>query len=383
MRHFAANYIFDGKSLIKNSLITVDNSNNIIYVGKENEALIERPKMIFYNGILSPGFVNAHCHLELSDYEKTDEKEKGLSHFISNIISKRNSFNDNKKIETYDKIMFDNGINLVADIVNTDKTIDIKTRSSISYLNFIEISGTNDLTIDDKITYAENLILKFKSAGLSAFATLHAFYSASQKLYNYILNKSDNNILSIHFLESEEELNFFQGEHNSLYHYILSINPDFTKLVNNISNLFDLIDSFPDTATIILVHNVKTNKTNFKTDKNKYYCLCPASNLFLHNELPSSDFVYNNLDRIIVGTDSIASNTELDVFREIKILSQKYQDLKLIELLQMITSTASDALNNSEFGRFAVGTKPGIILINNIDLINLKIKDQSYITRIV
>lgn len=384
MRHFAANYIFDGESFIKNSFLSIDDSGKIIYIGKENEALIEKPRMIFYNGILSPGFVNAHCHLELSDYEKTDEKGKGLSHFISNVISKRYSFNDKNKIQTYDKIMFDNGINLVADIVNTDRTIDVKTKSCISYVNFVEISGTNDLTFIDNISHAEKLMAKYKSAGLSSFATLHAFYSASQKLFNYISQNSYNNLLSIHFLESDEEEGFFKGEHNYLYNCIYKINPNFSPLANEISDLYKLILSFSEAKRIILVHNVKADYSKCLADTNYYYCLCPESNLYLHDELPNSDFVYNNINRIIVGTDSLASNTELNVFNEIKLLSHYYPKLSLRVLLKMITKIGAEALNKTEFGKFEVGNSPpGIILINNIDLASLTINNKSSITRIM
>lgn len=382
MRHFAANYIFDGESLIKNSLITVDNSGRIIYVGKENDALIERPKMIFYNGILSPGFVNAHCHLELSDYEKSNEKGKGLSNFVSKILTRRDLFNDQKKIQFHDQMMFNTGTNLVSDIVNTDKTINIKTKSSIKYRNFVEISGTHALDAENKIAWSENLISQYKSSGLNATATLHSFYSVSLEILNHFLKNSIHDMLSIHFLESEEELRFFQGEHNALYKCILKINRDFSAIVTNINDLYDLIDSFPNTSTIILVHNVKV-KTASATDTNKYYCLCPASNLYLHNELPSSDFVYNNINRIVVGTDSMASNTELNIFNEIKLLSYYYPELKLSELLKMITKTGAEALKENEFGTFKIGTNPGIILINNVDLINLKIINNSFTTRIM
>ncbi|MDL2261985.1 hypothetical protein LJC11_00595 [Bacteroidales bacterium OttesenSCG-928-I21] len=57
--NLAANYLFDGSELIKNSFVAVDNASAITYIGKKNEALIERPRMIFYNGIISPNFTIA------------------------------------------------------------------------------------------------------------------------------------------------------------------------------------------------------------------------------------------------------------------------------------------------------------------------------------
>ncbi|MDR2009624.1 MAG: hypothetical protein LBQ22_04005 [Bacteroidales bacterium] len=57
MQHFAANYLFNGSKLIKNSYLSVDDNGIIRYVSKEGEATIERPRMIFYNGIISPYFI--------------------------------------------------------------------------------------------------------------------------------------------------------------------------------------------------------------------------------------------------------------------------------------------------------------------------------------
>ena len=57
MRHFAANYIFDGEKLIKNAFISLDKNGIIKYISEENQALKEKPFMSFYNGILSPGFI--------------------------------------------------------------------------------------------------------------------------------------------------------------------------------------------------------------------------------------------------------------------------------------------------------------------------------------
>jgi len=279
--------------------------------------------------------------------------------------------------------MFEKGINLVADIVNTDKTIDIKTRSRIFYINFIEISSTNDFQAESKIEWAENLASKFTSSGLSSNITLHSLYSISHNLFSHFANNSGNKILSIHFLESEKEEEFFRGKQNSLFRIISKINPKFTPIAKNIKELYALVEKLSVPSRIILVHNVKADISKTKTLTNCYYCLCPASNLFLNNELPSCNFVYNNIDKIIIGTDSIASNTDLDVFKEIKLLSQYYPGLQLIDLLKMITSTAAEAINSPDFGKFTIGKKPGIVLINNIDLIDLKLTDQSYIKRIL
>lgn len=57
MRHFAANYVFDGKRFIRNACISFDNNGKLQCVGEENSGLVERERMIFYNGVLCPFFL--------------------------------------------------------------------------------------------------------------------------------------------------------------------------------------------------------------------------------------------------------------------------------------------------------------------------------------
>lgn len=383
MRHFAANYIFDGEDLIKNSVVTVNNSGEIIYVGKENEGLTERPFQIFYNGIISPGFVNTHCHLELSDFEKTDEQGRGLVNFIKSVINKRNNPTDEKIISLADRRMFEKGVNLVGDIVNSAKTIDVKTISSIYYHSFVEMTGIKNSESNDRISFAENLIAEFQKKDLKTSVVPHSFYSISENILEYVRAKSTDDIVSVHFLESDLEYEFFSGEENSLYDFLKLIDSDFTPLANEIEQLYLLLAKFRKTKSTILVHNIKTENGKIPKDINCFLSLCPASNLYLHNKLPAAELIYQNLDKLTLGTDSLASNHELDILAELKLIDRKYPNIPLKILLKIITKNGADALCNYGFGRLAPGLKPGLILIENVDLINLQLNDKTRVKRII
>jgi len=383
MRHFAANYIFDGENLIKNSFISVDENNKIIYVGKENEGLTERPLMIFFNGILTPGFVNTHCHLELSDYKKSDDPKKGLTNFIQSIIHNRNNGEDEKKIYAADAIMYERGINLIGDIVNTNKTLKIKQNSRIEYHNFVEISGIKESDSAKRIVSSEVLANEFDSVGLKNSIVPHSYYSISPTMLEYLGKTSVNKIISLHFMESGEESEFYKGEKNALYKFLTEITPSFSRLADNCSGYYKLLQKFEDSASLILVHNVMTDSEMLPEGPNYYFCLCPASNIFLGNNLPSHDFVYRNSQKLTIGTDSLASNTKLDIMHELKLLSQNYDKLDLISLLKISTINGAKALQNNNYGRFKEGMSPGVVLIENIDLVNLKLKETSFAKRII
>jgi cytosine/adenosine deaminase-related metal-dependent hydrolase len=67
MRKISANYIFDGLgNFFKNAILVIDDNEKVVELINTNGDLQEQNKLEFYNGIIVPGFINAHCHLELS-----------------------------------------------------------------------------------------------------------------------------------------------------------------------------------------------------------------------------------------------------------------------------------------------------------------------------
>jgi cytosine/adenosine deaminase-related metal-dependent hydrolase len=153
-------------------------------------------------------------------------------------------------------------------------------------------------------------------------------------------------------------------------------------LVNSISQLNELINEFQH-SKIISVHNVFAENKQLSPDR-LVYCICPKSNLFLHNQLPSQSFMRSIADEFTVGTDSLASNDKLCVLAELKVLSKEYKFLELLQLLKASTINGAKALNcDSRFGSLEIGKQPGIILIEDVDLSNRQLLESSAIKRLV
>lgn len=383
MHHFAANYIFNGRKLIKNAFVSVGDLGEIVYISPENEALIEKPQMSFYNGIISPGFINAHCHLELSDKKYSYIDPPGLSQFIKDVLEDRNLPKDERKISLSDRKMFENGISAVGDISNTNVSIDVKSKSNIFYKTFVELSGMQPHEAVERYRGGVELQQEFKLKGLHANITIHSFYSICRQLFDLVKDSNDAEIVSIHFLESSQENELFKKKSGSLYELMEYFKKDYSPICNTHECLSELLDQF-NRARIILVHNVCLERSEIYKNGNVSYCLCPKSNLLLHNQLPKSSFVRQVRDSFVVGTDSLSSNDTLCVLSELKCLEENYTFLKLEELLKAATYNGAKALGvGDQFGDFVVGKKPGLILIENVDFIDMKLSNDAEVRRLI
>ena len=160
MRKISANYIFPVSSKpLKNGIIVLDSNNTITEIIDTGGNLKEIAKLEYYNGILVPGFVNSHCHLELSHLKGKFQEKKGLPNFISQINTQRKTELDiiHQEIQNSHDEMLKNGIVAVGDICNTSDSFAIKTSEEITYHSFIEIFGLEAKKAKDIIQAGEKL----------------------------------------------------------------------------------------------------------------------------------------------------------------------------------------------------------------------------------
>ena len=128
--------------------------------------------------------------------------------------------------------------------------------------------------------------------------------------------------------------------------------------------------------SLILVHNVTTTAADVEFIKratnNKQqttnFCLCPNANLYISNTLPDISMLMENNCNIVLGTDSLASNHQLNILEEIKTLQKNFAQLQLETILQWATINGARALQmDNTLGSFEKGKCPGVVLIENVN----------------
>jgi len=383
MRKIRAHYIFDGYKLHKNATLVLDSDSKVIEIttSLEEEAGVE-----FYNGIVCPGFINAHCHLELSHLKTSIEQHTGLPGFISQVVKRRSEipFSEQACLEA-DESMKKNGIVAVGDISNASESYAVKLNSSIYYHTFIEVfdlhSNTAEVYNTAKKQYKETPFKKSKSI------VPHAPYSCSKKLIARIAahSKDHEYPISIHNQEHNSENLLYKNKTGELYENFIKVGVDFSNFAStNKSSLQSYLPLLPKEQHVLLVHNVYTNQSDIDflkslRDNNEFtLVLCPLSNLYIGNSLPPLELFITNSLPIAIGTDSLASNTNLSVLDELKCLQNNFAEITLEQLLQAATSNGAHALQvNHTFGSFKAGKKAGVNLLEHVDLQNIKLKDET------
>jgi len=386
MRKISAHYIFPVSSEpIKNGIITINKNGEILDIENPNGNFKEIAGLEFYNGILVPGFVNTHCHLELSHLKNKLDQKKGLANFVSQISKIRISNEEliKKEIKKANKAMQASGIVAVGDISNNNLSFETKQKSKIKYYTFIEVFATNNNKANIVFKRAEKLKQELETKKMGCSIVPHASYSVSNQLFKQIKRQNKNSIISIHNQETISENQLFINKTGKLYDKLIEIGVNFDDFkISSKNSLETISEKLPKNNKTILVHNTYSNKQDIEKAsnyfKNLYWALCPNANLYIENKLPNIDLIQKLNQKITIGTDSYASNNKLSILEELKTINKHFPEISFTELLKWATINGAEALNlEKQIGSFEIGKTPGINLISNFDYKNFTLKHET------
>lgn len=388
MKSFRADYVFTiDADPIKNGVVTVDEQGRIARVSTEYEPVTDHVEQL--SGIICPGFVNSHCHLELSHLKDKVPQSTGLVDFIKNVQQFRaiEAALITEAAIAADEAMYQQGIVAVGDICNSNITIPIKAKSKLYYHSFIEVFGFLPDRSEAIFNDALQLMKQFKPAPCSI--TPHAPYSVSKELFRLVKAYADenDNLLSMHNQESDEENKFYRyklGKFLELYEtFGIDISYFKPQARNSIQSVLPLLSN---KQRVLLVHNTCTNLKDIyfikRFDRNVHWCFCPNANLYIEGRLPKINLFIDQGYDIMLGTDSLASNTGLSILSEMQTIQTHFQGINLTQMLTWATLNGAKFLGiDSTIGSITAGKKPGLNLITNVD--GFKLTAESEVKRLI
>jgi len=388
MKSFTADYVFPVYAdPIKNGVVTVDDFGKIISVS--DKPLDNNPPPEKLSGIICPGFVNTHCHLELSHMLGMIPTRTGLVEFIKTITKNRGTDTGlvTAAAEKSDHDMYENGIVAVGDISNNNSTIAIKAKSKLYYHTFVEIFGFLPDRADALFEHALALKDEFKPQSVSI--TPHAPYSVSKELFRLIKKYADthDNLLSIHNQECEDENKFFRyklGKFTELYDYFgMDISHFKPQARNSMQSIIPLLTNKQE---ILMVHNTCTNLKDIyflkRFDRKINWCFCPNANLYIEHKLPKINLFVDQGFNITLGTDSLASNQGLSILSEMQTIQHKFPTISTAKLMEWATINGAGFLGiDKQKGTLEVGKTPGLNLISGVN--DTQLTPESKVKRLI
>jgi cytosine/adenosine deaminase-related metal-dependent hydrolase len=370
---FKPQSLFTGHAMIEggNTVVVTTEDGTIVDVIPASEAGEDYK---FLDGILSPGFINAHCHLELSHLKGAIPTQTGLSEFVKQIVPKRAAAQEiiDAAIEAAETEMFENGIVAVGDICNTADTIAAKTKGKLAYYNFIEIYGLDPLLAAQKMEAGLSLQNEYINNGLNAVVVPHAPYSVPAALLQLLAAAYGSHTVSIHNQETKAENDFFENKIGAFVDMYARVGVDLDFFTpTKTTSLQSVLPYLEAAAKTIWVHNSFTSVSDIgavqATNTDAYWCLCPSANQYIENTMPPVQLLREQHANIIVGTDSYASNWSLNMLDELKKIQAHNPEIPLAEMLTWITSNGALALQMEDtLGSIEKRKKPGLVLIENM-----------------
>lgn len=393
MKKFTADLIFPiASEPIENGILITDDTGKILALenyGSHDPASIQQLR-----GVLCPGFVNTHCHLELSHMRSRVHTGTGLIPFITGVVTQRNAPPEiiAEAIENAEREMLAGGIVALGDISNTTDTFAVKSAGRMRYHSFVEMfdflqEQNAEKTFADWLPIFEKLGL---AEGSRKTVVPHAPYSVSKNLFRKIndFNPTAGATVSIHNQETPPENELFLKKKGAFLEFYERFGISLDEFQpSGKSSIFYALENLNPANRTIFVHNTLTTRAEIAAAQawspNVFWATCPNANLYIENRLPDYRAFLDAAERVTVGTDSLTSNWQLSILEELKTIRRFQSFVPTATLLLWATLNGAEALGfEDSLGSFEVGKTPGVLLLENLSD-NWQIGEKTVVRRLI
>jgi len=274
--------------------------------------------------------------------------------------------------------MWNAGVSAMADISNDDSSFEVKKDHPMYTRTFLEVFGSEPEMCEGVMADVKALNEVADAAGIDAAPTPHSCYTMSPELLSASAAAGlERGWISYHSQESQEEEDLLLTGTGAMYENRKRSGMS-TPPVTGESSLKYFIDRLaalrpaPYDEHILLVHNVCLSQSDIdaagKVMKNVFWAVCPLSNIFIHDALPPIRLMRENGLAIMVGTDSLSSNDDLDMVKELVCIHDNFPEVPMTELLEWACRNGACFLGKEDvLGSLTPGKRPGIVLVTGMD----------------
>ncbi|HZR24419.1 MAG TPA: amidohydrolase family protein [Vicinamibacterales bacterium] len=361
---------------IRDGWIAIDRGR-VIATGRRSANTSEAEIDLGYVAVM-PGLVNAHTHLELSHMRDEVPPAPAFVSWIRGVMEARRKRPDPMSTEILDGIdigiaeAIATGTAVVGDISNTLATFAPLSRSPLAGVVFYELIRFNAADPQAVVEQAADAIAKLPATDrVRASLAAHAPYSVAPLMFRAIREAVDRDPFaptSVHLSESQEEVEFIRtggGPWRALLEAIGSWDP---KWVPPGGSPVQFLDDcgFLD-GRVLAVHGVQMSGADLERLAKKDVTLvtCPRSNGHTGAGAPPIADFYRSGVKVAVGTDSLASTPDLNVFAEVATMRALAPGVPAAALLESATIVGARALGfDADYGTIDAGKRARLLAVD-------------------
>lgn len=319
---------------------------------------------------LLPGLVNAHTHLELSWMRGRVPPGTSMAAWAASLMGLRRSVSHEPGEPIVNAIAEAraSGTCLVGDVTNTFATYHPLLDSDLSAVLFRELVGFAATDPEAVVAAVSAQIADLTSiAWLRPLIVPHAPYSVSPGLLQAIARCTAGKPLSIHLGESAQELEFLRegtGEWRALLDALGVWNPSWTPPGCGPVEYLDRMGMVDD--HLLAVHGVQFTDAELSrlAAARATVVACPRSNRWTGAGVPPIDRFFASGVRVAVGTDSLASVDDLNLFAELAEVRRLAPVVPAARILESATLAGAEALGfAAELGSIEPGKRAQLLAV--------------------
>lgn len=361
---------------VEGGYVTIQ-SGVVVYCGKHRP---EGPVCDLGDVAILPGLINAHTHLEFSDCE-TPLGDAGMElvRWIEHVIQYRQqgSNDDQQRIANTQRGLQESrqaGVVLIGEIASYPAKppawLEVQDPDLVF---FTEVLGWSSDRRAQTVQWSERIrdeLCVDEGARCQAGLSPHAPYSTPLSLVKQMVHasKTQRLPLAMHVAESLPELQWMETGGGAFRQLFERMGMDIPLATLELYSLKELLELLSQASRCLVVHGnyLRTQEIDFLAGQPQMSVVyCPRTHAYFeHPKHPIEQMLASGI-RVILGTDSRASNPDLSVWREGCFLRNMVGGIAPQQILNMMTRDSAVALGEQQYGHLGMGAKGGLVCVFN------------------
>jgi len=363
-----AKYVMpDSHTVIENGAVAVQGSKIVdigLYPTVRSSGI--SPTHDLGEAVLTPGLVNAHTHLDLTNSADSIQRVPKFTDWIFQIIGKRTPSTVGPSVREGVQQSLAGGVTTVGDIDGTGGSAQILRDIPIRKVVFFEVLGFSGEHAAMGLTRLRAYVDSPPAPDslLTSALSPHAPYSTSAEIYRQCVASGVS--VCTHIAETKDELEFLSSGTGAFLDYLEAFGISTAEWVSPQLTPTEYMETLGVLRTgSLLVHCNYLTDADVTTlaESGASVVFCPRSHhYFYHTNHPVVQLIESGIN-VAIGTDSLASNWSLSLLDELKFLARTQPCIRPETLFDMVTCNGTKALGLEQIGRLEKGWQADIIAV--------------------